>query len=102
MAQHPSFASLVGMRVPWLVILLCGIFASIALVPQEVAKSFVASLLEWISGLGNCSNSFPKTNTGWAAPLVLVLLHILGVLVCFPATILFEWAAGFLFGLYAG
>jgi len=39
---------------------------------------------------------------GWLSPFVLAIAHILCVAGCFPGSVMFEWAAGLVFGVSLG
>lgn len=50
-----------SMRLSWPIVVLCGLLISIMFIPQDVARSYISALLQWISGLGTqLPFSFPN------------------------------------------
>jgi uncharacterized membrane protein YdjX (TVP38/TMEM64 family) len=60
------------------------------LFPTQFFSYYVGLLCEWVASMGI-----------WA-PVILGLIDAVGVAICFPLTVAFELAAGFLFGVVAG
>lgn len=69
---------------------LLAFFFLLRLFPTEYFSKHVAALCEWVASKG-----------AWA-PFILGLIDAVGVAICFPLTLAFELAAGFLFGVTAG
>eukprot|EP01126_Amoeba_proteus_P063591 TRINITY_DN877_c0_g1_i11.p1 TRINITY_DN877_c0_g1~~TRINITY_DN877_c0_g1_i11.p1 ORF type:complete len:129 (+),score=16.15 TRINITY_DN877_c0_g1_i11:1540-1926(+) len=57
---------------------------------SDLARELVRTCIEW------------STNLGWMGPIFLGLMHVIAVALCFPGSILFEWTAGAIFGLFWG
>lgn len=69
---------------------LVAFFFLLRLFPTELFSKYVGELCEWVASMGI-----------WA-PFILGLIDAVGVAICFPLTLAFELAAGFLFGITAG
>jgi hypothetical protein len=66
------------------------LFLLLRLFPTDFFSKYVGILCEWVASMGI-----------WA-PFILGIIDAVGVAICFPLTLAFELAAGFLFGVTAG
>lgn len=76
----------------WIVVgvVFFALFILLRLFPTTFFSYYVEQLCEWVASMGV-----------WA-PFILGLIDAVGVAICFPLTLAFELAAGFLFGVTAG
>jgi len=75
------------------ILLLAGLGSFILLLrlfPSDFFSHYVGVLCEWVASMG------------YWAPFILGLIDAVGVAICFPLTLAFELAAGFLFGVVPG
>jgi len=78
------------LRIIAIFILVSALVLSLSVVDVSSAKKQIVIFLGYVDSLG------------WIGPVAYALVHAFAVCVCFPATILFEFGAGFLYGLSAG
>ena len=75
------------------ILILAGLLSFVLLLrlfPSEFFSHYVGILCEWVASMG------------YWAPFILGLIDAVGVAICFPLTLAFELAAGFLFGVIPG
>lgn len=74
----------------WLALGLISFVIILRLFPTQFFSYYVGALCEWVASMG------------FWAPIILGVIDAVGVAICFPLTVAFELAAGFLFGVVAG
>lgn len=75
------------------ILMIAGLLSFVLLLrlfPSDFFSHYVGILCEWVASMG------------YWAPFILGLIDAVGVAICFPLTLAFELAAGFLFGVVPG